>query len=59
MNLKEFTQKIQQLQLTNELPFDIENLEITMQGDIYPRSLTNVEWDREFSCFKLVFENLG
>lgn len=56
MKLKEFIDKLNEIAEKEQLPFDLFELKLTQQGEIYPSDLINVQWDKEFTCFKLIFE---
>lgn len=56
MNVKELVLELERLQNSEGLPFDAANIQLSVIGDIYPRTLIGVRWVREFTCFELVFE---
>ncbi len=57
MNLRQLIEKLEQIQKAENLPFDIYDLDLAIEGHVYPSSLISAEWCRDYTSFKLIFEN--
>ena len=57
MNARELVRQLEKIQIDEQLPFDVAGLELSAYIDdsVYPFRLVRVEWNRQFSCFNLVF----